>query len=187
MCGLPPVYFSDKHHKKPYGNKGDEYFLINEGDVFINQNANGFRLPSEAEWEYAAKGVCSTEETLEADTTKYLKYAGANKLDDVGWYAQNSHKVTKPVGLKMSNLLGLHDLSGNVWEWCNDHWHNNYKGAPDDGSAWIDKKGGYRVRRGGGWTSDPQSCRVSSRNGGSPADRDDDLGFRLVLVPIPVQ
>ncbi len=187
LCKLPPVYFSDKHYIKPYGKEGDKYILHNDGYVFIDLRAKGFRLPNEAEWEYAAKGISSTEKTLESDARQYLKYAGANKLDDVGWYGANSHKETKPVGLKLPNLLGLHDMSGNVWEWCNDHWHVSYEGVSDDGFAWIDKSGGNRVLRGGSWIIDPRLCRVSSRGYYNAAIRFSFGGFRLVLVPIPVQ
>ncbi len=187
LCELHPVYFSDKQFQKPFGKKAGKYILPNDGEVFINQQAKGFRLPSEAEWEYAAKGVPSNEKTRESDAKKYLKYAGANKLDDAGWYGENSHDETKPVGLKLPNLLGLHDMSGNVWEWCNDHWHDSYEGAPDDGSARIDAKGDYRVLRGGSWDDYPRSCRVAIRYDYHPALRFINYGFRLVLVPLPVQ
>ncbi len=187
LCGLPPVYFRDKQLQKPFGKKDGKYFLPNEGEVFMNRQAKGFRLPSEAEWEYAAKGVCSTEETLEADAKKYLKYAGANKLDDAGWYELNSHRETKPVGLKMPNLLGLHDLSGNVREWCNDYGYANYSGAPTDGAARIDEEGDYRVLRGGNWLGHPRHCRVAGRSSDHPGFRFGIIGFRLVLVPLPVQ
>jgi formylglycine-generating enzyme required for sulfatase activity len=187
LCELPPVYFIDKQHQKPFGKKAGKYILPNDGEVFINQQATGFRLPNEAEWEYAAKGVSSTEETLESDAKQYLKYAGADKLDDAGWYDQNSHEETKPVGLKLPNLLGLHDMSGNVREWCNDHWHDSYKGAPDDGFAWIDEMVGYRVLRGGCWFNSQLYCRVSDRYFYPPAYPDYFFGFRMVLVPLPVQ
>jgi sulfatase modifying factor 1 len=179
LCKLPPVYFSDKHYLKPYGKKGVTYILPNEGEVFINQQAKGFRLPNEAEWEYAARASTSS-------AYKSFKYAGSNMLDEVGWYNDNSHHETKPVGLKMQNLFGLHDMSGIVYEWCNDHWHESYEGAPDDGSVWIDKKGVNCVLRGGGWNDDQLLCRVTSRDGDHPAFRFDDIGFRLVLVSLPV-
>ncbi len=186
LCGLQPVYFSDKHYRKPYGKKGDTYFLPNDGEVFINRQAIGFRLPNEVEWEYAARGISSTDESLQSDTKKYLKHAGSNKLDDVGWYGDNSHDETKPVGLKHPNIRGLHDMSGNVWEWCNDHWHSNYNKAPYDGSAWLEKKGDIRVLRGGAWGSDPLYCRVAYRIYYHPTYRSSTFGFRLVLVSIIV-
>ncbi len=102
-------------------------------------------------------GVCSTWR----DT--YL-YAGSNKLKEVGWYDENSDDEPKPVGLKFPNELGLYDMSGNVWEWCEDVWHENYEGAPLDGSAWL--KGGNeysRVLRSGSWYDDDYNCQVSFR------------------------
>lgn len=99
-----------------------------------------YRLPSEAEWEYAAR----------AGTTG--PYAG--NLDAMGWYEKNSGGKTQPVGQKQANAWGLFDMHGNVWEWCEDFWHANYNGAPTDGSAWL--SGGdsrYRVLRGGSWFS----------------------------------
>ncbi|MBK7476684.1 MAG: formylglycine-generating enzyme family protein [Haliscomenobacter sp.] len=115
-----------------------------------------YRLPSEAEWQYAARG---------GHRSQGFTYSGGNKLNEVGWYDENSHAETKPVGLKQPNELGLYDMSGNVWEWCADVWHDNYEGAPDDGSAWT--TGGdqdLRVVRGGSWFFDDCYCRVSSRN-----------------------
>ena len=132
-----------------------------------------YRLLSEAEWEYAARGGQKSEGYL---------YAGGNKLKDVGWYNENSYGETKPVGLKYPNELGLFDMSGNVWEWVEDQWHGNYDGVPKDGSAWVDhEEGALRVIRGGGWGNSPQYCRVSYRGYLAPTDRNGDLGFRLGL------
>ncbi|MDX2280782.1 MAG: formylglycine-generating enzyme family protein [Saprospiraceae bacterium] len=133
-----------------------------------------YRLPSESEWEYAARGGIYHSP---------YKYAGSNRLKDVGWYDENSHSETKVVGLKQSNALGLYDMSGNVYEWCADHWHDNYQGAPIDGSAWIEKDdaGQDRVLRGGSWNAVPRYCRVSFRTGDDPSSADYDIGFRLVV------
>ena len=87
-----------------------------------------------------------------------------------------------PVGVYPHGVgpAGHFDLAGNVWEWCQDNWHDNYKGAPDDGRAWVgDPRGAYRVFRGGGWGSNAQICRSASRNYGLPDSRNADLGFRL--------
>lgn len=119
------------------------------------QTGRPYRLPSEAEWEYAARG---------GNQSLGFRYAGGHKLKEVGWYSKNSHRETKPVGLKLPNELGLYDMSGNVWEWCADVWHDNYEGAPEDGSAWI--SGGdqaRRVVRGGSWYYYAAYCSVSNR------------------------
>ncbi len=130
-----------------------------------------YRLPTEAEWEYAARG---------GNKSKGFKYAGSNKLKKVGWYDENSHGETKPVGLKKPNELGLYDMSGNVFEWCEDVWHGSYEGAPNDGSAWME--GGDKDRRmvrGGSWFNDDDFCRVSYRLGLDAGFRLSRLGFRL--------
>jgi formylglycine-generating enzyme len=137
-----------------------------------------FRLPSEAEWEYAARGGYQSGG---------YRYAGSNVLDEVGWYDENSHGQTEPVGLKLPNELGICDMSGNVWEWCADHMHDSYVGAPADGSAWVDRKeGAYRVFRGGGWRYNARYSRPSSRNNFIPSTRSNRYGFRVVLFPPPV-
>ncbi|MBL8047024.1 MAG: formylglycine-generating enzyme family protein, partial [Anaerolineales bacterium] len=135
-----------------------------------------FRLPTEAEWEFAARG---------GTKSRGFRYAGSDKLKEVAWYNENSYGETKPVGLKFPNELGLYDMSGNVWEWCEDDWHGNYEGAPDDGKAWIDSpdRGDYRVIRGGCSFDTPRLCRCSYRRINSPGDRSNCLGFRLVLSP----
>ncbi|MEM6271014.1 MAG: SUMF1/EgtB/PvdO family nonheme iron enzyme, partial [Bacteroidota bacterium] len=84
-----------------------------------------------------------------------------------------------PVGELLPNELGLHDMSGNVYEWCQDHWQGNYRGAPTDGGAWIDESGDYRVCRGGSWIFRPRYCRVAYRRGAEPDYRDSRIGFRL--------
>ena len=136
------------------------------------KEGKAFRLPTEAQWEYASRGGKYWE------TYPYL-YAGSNQLKEVAWFYKNSHSASKPVGLKMPNILGLHDMSGNVWEWCADVWHTDYKGAPEDGTAWfkVEEKN-LRVIRGGSWFDD-FNCRVSLRLGYYSNDRDYYIGFRL--------
>jgi formylglycine-generating enzyme required for sulfatase activity len=133
-----------------------------------------YRLPSEAEWEYAARGG-------EKGISDAYEYAGSNDLDEVGWYNKNSSRKTQLVGQKKPNQLGLYDMSGNVWEWCEDVWHANYKGAPDNGSAWI--KGGEqnrRVVRGGSWILNNINCRCAYRyRYDDDFSRSSSLGFRL--------
>jgi formylglycine-generating enzyme required for sulfatase activity len=134
-----------------------------------------YALPSEAQWEYAARGGKSKQNT---------KYAGSDKLKEVGWFETNSHDETKPVGLKQPNALGLYDMSGNVWEWCEDDWHDSYEHGPKDGSAWVDtpERGLFRVRRGGTWDRNPRRCRATCRYFWLPYDRFNSIGFRLCLV-----
>lgn len=135
-----------------------------------------YRLPTEAEWEYAARG---------GQKSRGYKYAGGNKLKEVGWYRENSHAETKAVGQKKPNELRLYDMSGNVYEWVEDQWHSNYEGAPSDGSAWVDREQvRYRVVRGGYWFNYAMHCRVAYRSQDDPTNRLIGLGFRLVL-PIP--
>lgn len=151
-----------------------------------------YRLPSEAEWEYAARG---------GQFSIGFEYAGSNDLNEVGWYWENSgdkplsgdwnwdkitanNGKTHPVGQKKTNELGLYDLSGNVWEWCEDDWHNSYKLAPNDGSAWADNpRGPFRVIRGGSWYGGSRDCRAAFRNFLGPDYRVNGVGFRLALVP----
>ena len=130
-----------------------------------------FRLPTEAEWEYAARG---------GNKSKGYKYAGGNDIDAVAWYSSNSNNLTQSVATKSPNELGLYDMSGNVWEWCQD-WDWNYSSDAQinpTGPA----TGTFRVLRGGGWSSDARICRVSFRNGSEPY-MIDYHGFRLAIDP----
>ena len=131
-----------------------------------------FRLPTEAEWEFAARGGTSTQGT---------KCAGSNKADDVGWYNGNSLKTTHPVGLKLPNELGLYDMNGNVWEWCQD-WYGNYEAVSQinpTGPAESDTN--LRIIRGGSWAHDIKNCRISVRHGQDAGVRAMDIGLRLAL------
>jgi len=130
-----------------------------------------YRLPTEAEWEYAAKG---------GNATKGFKFAGSNTIEDVAWYGSNSGSKSHPIGQKSANELGIHDMSGNVWEWCADTWHESYAGAPTDGSAWL--AGGDQDRavlRGGSWYNNASNCRSAYRNRSIRDIRNVDVGFRV--------
>jgi len=131
-----------------------------------------YRLPTEAEWEYACRG---------GTTTRYYFGDDVSQLGDYAWHGGNSQNTTHPVGQKKPNAWGLHDMIGNVWEWCEDNLHDNYIGAPTDGSAWIKNGNDYQILRGGSWGDVPLRCRSAVRvNGLRRDDRDDDLGFRVV-------
>jgi formylglycine-generating enzyme required for sulfatase activity len=133
-----------------------------------------YRLPTEAEWEYAAR--CGRRGTL---------YAGSNKLYEVGWYGENNGTETMPVGLLTPNDWGLYDMSGNVDEWCADHWHGNYDGTPADGSAWLtEDESADRVFRGGSWYFSAWDCRAACRSRLDPGVRYYLLGFRLAASSV---
>lgn len=146
----------------------------------LNKNQGNkfdYRLPSESEWEYAARGG-------EKGATDELIYSGSNRLEEVGWYTENSGRQTTPVGLKMGNQLGIHDMSGNVWEWCEDDWAKDYKDHPEDGTAYSVIKGKKdelitRVVRGGSWNGDDGYCSVFFRVWFRLDFRFDVIGFRL--------
>jgi formylglycine-generating enzyme required for sulfatase activity len=144
------------------------------------EGTNKYRLPSEAEWEYAARA---------GTTTRYSFGDDESKLGDYAWYHANSGNKSHEVGQKMPNPWGLYDMHGNVWEWVQDKWHDNYKGAPTNGSAWESGSSSKRISRGGGWFSRAWllcSADRTSNNDPScrrdPSDRDDDLGFRLLRI-----
>ena len=133
------------------------------------ENTHKYRLPSEAEWEYAARA---------GTTTRYSFGDDDSKLGEYAWYNKNSGGKTHPVGNKGANSWGLYDMHGNVWEWVQDTWHDTYNGAPIDGSPWRDGVSAIRVNRGGGWFDFAGYCRSASRN--VPGNRLHDLGFRLL-------
>ena len=130
----------------------------------LNQlTGQNFRLPSEAEWEYAARG---------GNRSKGCKYAGSNDVDTVAWYNGNSNRTTHPVKTKQPNELGIYDMSGNVWERCQDKWCDDYN-SPRDSDT--------RVLRGGSWSRNARFVRVSYRNLISPGFRYNADGLRLAL------
>lgn len=130
-----------------------------------------FRMPTEAEWEYAARG---------GSKSKGYQYSGSNTLSDVAWYGSNSGKKTHAVKTKKSNELGLYDMSGNVFEWCSD-WKGNYTSSPAVDPTGADS-GSYRVCRGGCWGNAARVCRVTSRDGYGPSSYYIGInGFRLAL------
>jgi formylglycine-generating enzyme required for sulfatase activity len=138
------------------------------------EGTDKYRLPSEAEWEYACRA---------GTTTRYSFGDDESNLGDYAWYYENSDYETHPVGQKKPNSWGLYDMHGNVWEWVEDCWHSDYNGAPTDGSAWIlacKYDGAFRVIRGGSWSSYARFCRSAGRYRYDPRFRYCNLGFRLL-------
>ena len=129
-----------------------------------------FRLPTEAEWEYAARG---------GNKSQGYKYSGSNTVGNVAWFDDNSGSKTHSVKIKSPNELGIYDMSGNVWEWCQD-WYGSYSSSPQTNSTGP-ASGSGRVDRGGGWGNNARGCRVSFRDYITPDFRSYRLGFRLVL------
>ena len=140
------------------------------GTISCEFNANGYRLPTEAEWEYLARGGNLTN-------TNQTTYSGTGDIGNLAWYSTNSDYKTHEVKKKNSNGKNLYDMSGNVWEWCWDRWSSSISAStPFDGAA----SGSARVFRGGSWASVVSYCSVSDRHGSNPYSRFDIYGFRVV-------
>ena len=167
VMGSNPSYF-----------KGDdlpvEQVSWNDCQDFISKlnamTGKRFRLPTESEWEYAARG---------GNKSRGYQYSGSYNIDDVAWYSDNSGSKTHAVGTKEPNELGIYDMTGNVWEWCQD-WYGSYSGSPQTNPTGA-VSGSFRVGRGGSWIYSASECRSSYRNYGTPGDRYGFLGLRLVL------
>jgi formylglycine-generating enzyme required for sulfatase activity len=137
-------------------------------DWLSKQTGKRYRLPSEAEWEYAARSGGKDE-----------VWAGTSDEKQLDNYAVLSKNQAELVGSRKPNGLGLYDMSGNVWEWIQDCWHENYNGAPKDGRTWGEEDCGQRVIRGGSWNYVPEILRASYRPGDNAGSRNGTIGFRL--------
>jgi eukaryotic-like serine/threonine-protein kinase len=179
VMGSNPAYF--KGNNLPV-----ERVSWNDAQVFCKklsqQTGRTYRLPSEAEWEYACRAGTTTPfhfgPTLTPELANYNGEYSSYGSGPKGQYRQQ----TTPVGSFAANGFGLHDMHGNVLEWCLDHWHQNYNGAPTNGRAWIEN--GYsfsRVLRGGSWFYSPEDCRSAFRSGYDLEGRSDFFGLRLVM------
>ncbi|MCQ2288620.1 MAG: bifunctional serine/threonine-protein kinase/formylglycine-generating enzyme family protein [Muribaculaceae bacterium] len=177
---VPQALWKAVMGNNPSDFKGDnlpvESVSWNDCQKFISKlnslTGQDFRLPTEAEWEFAARG---------GNNSNHYQYSGSNKLDDVAWYDGNSGDKTHAVATKQPNELGIYDMSGNVWEWCFD-WYGNYSGSTQTNPSGPNS-GSNRVNRGGGWSYDAGGCRSSLRYYNTPEFSRDCLGLRLVLVP----
>ena len=169
--------------KNPSKFQGDnrpvERVSWDEAHVFLDKlndmdPGKNYRLPTEAEWEYACKGGVNTMFSFGDKEIELTKYA---------WFADNSEKKTHPVGTRMRNPYGLFDMHGNVMEWVEDPYHPNYKFAPTDGGVWQSLKGNKRIVRGGSYKSDVLECRSAARHWNYKDSEYSDAGFRIVRNP----
>jgi len=169
----------DVSWKNPYFEQTDEHPVVcvswNDAQAYIKwlneETKVNYRLPTEAEWEYACRAGTDTKWYFGDDKKELDKYA---------WYNQNSENRTHPVATKEPNPWGLYDIHGNVWEWCLDDYVDNYENTPRDGSANEKGEEGSKVLRGGSWNDNANYTRSAYRGGGFPSDRSSYLGFRLL-------
>ena len=179
VMGSNPSYFSQCGEDCPVENVRWDDAQDFAGRL-SQKTGKTYRLPSEAEWEYAARAGTSTQWSFGDNESQ---------LGDYAWYLGNSKRwfgkaQTQRVAQKRPNAFGLFDMHGNVWEWTQDCWHDNYTGAPSDGSAWTTGcSGSYRVLRGGSWGAIPAFLRSSNRGGDSPGYRGGGNGLRLARTP----
>jgi formylglycine-generating enzyme required for sulfatase activity len=167
---LEPEPSSFKGDRRPV-ERVSWYDAIEFCDRLSRKTKKTYRLPSEAEWEYACRAGTTTP--FHFGDTITPEFANLNR----------TYNGTTDAGKFQPNAFGLYDMHGNVWEWCADHWQGNYQGAPIDGSAWLtDNQEAGRLMRGGSWIDNPSYCRSTYRDYYDPDDRNLNLGFRVVCV-----
>ncbi len=196
-----PSYFKDDYEKYNRWTRPVEQVSWLDAKEFCarlsQKTERNYQLPSEAQWEYACRAGTTTPfhfgETITTDLANYRgkddeenKWSGSYGRGPKGEYREQ----TTPVGyFKVANVFGLYDMHGNVWEWCEDDWHDNYEGAPNDGSPWVSSnqdttKSTSKVLRGGSWYFYPRRCRSANRNLYISVETDfNNFGFRLVSFP----
>ncbi len=174
VMGSNPSYFNGDNLPVEDVSWNDCQEFINELNRLCVGQLKGktFSLPTEAQREYAARG---------GNRSRGYKYSGSNSISEVAWYYDNSGSKTHTVGTKSPNELGIYDMSGNVWEWCQD-WYGSY-GSGSQTNPMGPSFGADRVNRGGCWYSRAGRCRISDRGYGAPSYRSIYLGFRVVLIP----
>jgi formylglycine-generating enzyme required for sulfatase activity len=169
IMGTRPSFFSSCGDTCPV-----ESISWDEVQTFITRlntlNGRTYRLPTEAEWEYACRSGGKSE-----------RYCGGDAIDGVGWYDKNSSSKPHPVGEKSPNGLGIHDMSGNVWEWVNDRFSKEYYGSTPSHNPAGPPQGTKRAIRGGSWYNDPRNVRATIRSCDEPDHRSINLGFRLAV------
>ena len=181
-----PSQFKGEHHPV---DQVSWYEAVEFCDRITLHTNRQYRLPTEAEWEYACRaGTITPFHFGETITTDLANYRGTDR-EDLGWSGSYGdgpkgeyREQTTPVDhFEGANAFSLCDMHGNVYEWCQDHWHNDYEGAPTNGSAWADRdKEASRIIRGGSWDDNPRYCRSAYRGYIIPDNRSDDIGFRVV-------
>jgi len=169
LIGINPSYFKDREDAKW---RPVEQVSWEDAVEFCQRlsrlSGKEYRLPTEAEWEYACRA---------GTTTQY--HFGDTISPELANYGVKINETTE-VGKYLPNAFGLYDMHGNVWEWCQDDWHSNYEEAPNNGNIWLSEKSGIKVIRGGSWSYDPLDCRSAYRNYYARGSRDGNIGFRVV-------
>ncbi|MDI6402490.1 SUMF1/EgtB/PvdO family nonheme iron enzyme [Balneolaceae bacterium ANBcel3] len=172
VMGTNPCHFYGDDRPVEKVNWEDAQQFIRKLSILTGKS---FRLPTEAEWEYAARGGQMSQGYI---------YSGSDNLDDVGWFEDNSGAETHPVGQKKPNELGIYDMSGNVYEWCNDWYHSEYYKKSSPRNPQGPSKGDFRLFRGGSWRIGSDYCRCAYRASSFPGYWFSYVGFRLVCSTI---